>query len=257
MLLEWFMFSVFSAIFERFRKFLESEQLVQFLVISIWAQISFQDGNSSIIENIIIFHDHAIIIIIIIIILVLYILFFIFKNKLIYHNLLEGQIIEIIWTLIPIVFLIFLVIPSLKILYLTDEVNNSLISLKVVGHQWYWRYEYTDFFIVNFDSFIINDLNNLRIFRLLDVDNRLILPLNNQIRFLVNSSDVIHSFTIPSLGIKVDAVPGRINQISININRFGLYFGQCSEICGINHSFIPIVIEVSRINNFLNWLKNF
>lgn len=105
---------------------------------------------------------------------------------------------------------------------------------------------------MNFDSFIINDLNNLRIFRLLDVDNRLILPLNNQIRFLVNSSDVIHSFTIPSLGIKVDAVPGRINQISININRFGLYFGQCSEICGINHSFIPIVIEVSRINNFLN-----
>ena len=170
----------------------------------------------------------------------------------------EGQIIEIVWTLIPIVFLLFLVFPSLKILYLTDEINNSLISIKVVGHQWYWSYEYTDFYIVNFDSFILNDLNtDKNIFRLLDVDNRLVIPLNNQIRFLVNSSDVIHSFAIPRLGIKVDAVPGRINQISINVNRFGLFFGQCSEICGVNHRFIPIVIEVNSIYNFLNWLKNF
>jgi len=152
-------------------------------------------------------------------------------------------------------FLIFLAIPSLKILYLTDELNFPIISVKVVGHQWYWSYEYNDFNNLEFDSFILKDLNNR--YRLLDVDNRLVLPLNNQIRFLVNSLDVIHSFAIPSLGIKVDAVPGRINQVRILINRPGLYYGQCSEICGVNHRFIPIVIERTNLKNFFNWVKNF
>lgn len=147
----------------------------------------------------------------------------------------------------------FLAIPSLKILYLTDEINHPILSIKVLGHQWYWRYEYNDFKNLEFDSFIIKFENNE--FRLLDVDNRLILPIKNQIRLLVNSLDVIHSFAIPRLGLKVDAVPGRINQISICINRPGLYYGQCSEICGVNHRFIPIVIERTRLVNFLDWIK--
>lgn len=169
--------------------------------------------------------------------------------------ILEGQIIEIIWTVVPIIFLIFLAIPSLKILYLTDEINNPIISVKVIGHQWYWRYEYSDFKDIIFDSFIINNISKSR-FRLLDVDNNIILPINNQIRLLINSSDVIHSFAIPSIGVKVDAVPGRINQIPLYIKRPGLYFGQCSEICGVNHRFIPIVIEATKLKYFINWINS-
>nr|YP_009176325.1 cytochrome c oxidase subunit II [Megaphragma amalphitanum]ALI86574.1 cytochrome c oxidase subunit 2 [Megaphragma amalphitanum] len=225
--------------------------------MSLWGQLSLQDGSSLIMENMIMFHDHVMMIIMMIIMMIMYMLMFMFKNKLINLNLLEGQMIEIVWTVIPMIFLLFLVVPSLKILYLTDELNNSMITIKVVGHQWYWSYEYTDFYMVNFDSFMINDFDNKMMFRLLDVDNRLIIPMNNQIRFLVNSSDVIHSFAMPSLGMKVDAVPGRMNQVSMMINRYGLYYGQCSEICGVNHSFMPIVIEVTSMNNFVNWLKNF
>lgn len=167
----------------------------------------------------------------------------------------EGQLIEVIWTVVPIFILIFIAFPSLKILYLTDEINNPIISIKVVGHQWYWSYEYDDFGILNFDSFIL-DKNNFDYsnFRLLDVDNRLVLPINNQIRFLVSSLDVIHSFALPSLGVKIDAVPGRINQIRSLINRPGLYYGQCSEICGVNHRFIPIVIESVDIEKFIRWI---
>lgn len=206
-------------------------------------------------EFILVFYDHVIIIIIVILLIIFYILFFILINKLIDRNLVEGQIIEIIWTLIPIIFLIFLVIPSLKILYLTDELNNSLLTVKILGHQWYWRYEYIDFNSIIFDSFIIKDFNK-SLFRLLDVDNRLVLPYNNQIRFLINSLDVIHSFAIPRIGVKVDAVPGRLNQVRVLINRLGIFYGQCSEICGVNHSFIPIVFEVVDFYKFIKWIKS-
>lgn len=146
----------------------------------------------------------------------------------------------------------------MKILYLTDEIIKPLLTIKSIGHQWYWRYEYSDFKNIDFNSFILlynNNLPNNNIFRLLDVDNRLILPFNNQIRILTSSIDVIHSWTIPSLGIKIDSIPGRINQSSIIINRPGIFFGQCSEICGINHRFIPIIIERTSKINFINWLK--
>lgn len=215
-----------------------------------------QDAASSIIENIIIFYDYAILVISIIIILIIYILLFIIKNKLINRFLLEGQLIEIIWTIIPIFFLIFLAFPSLKILYLTDEINNPLFTFKAIGHQWYWEYEYNLniikklFNLDNVDSIIKTDLNS-NSFRLLDVSDHFYVPINCQIRILVLSDDVIHSFAVPALGIKVDAVPGRLNQINIFINRSGLYFGQCSEICGVNHSFIPIVIEAIKLSKFI------
>nr|YP_010939193.1 cytochrome c oxidase subunit II [Pseudoligosita yasumatsui]WLF85667.1 cytochrome c oxidase subunit 2 [Pseudoligosita yasumatsui] len=225
--------------------------------MSMWAQINLQDSNSLIMENMLLFHDYAMMIIIMIVVMIAYMLVFMFINKLINVNLLEGQMIEIIWTLIPMVFLMFLVIPSLKLLYLTDEMINSMLTIKVLGHQWYWSYEYTDFYMMNFDSFMINNFDDKSLFRLLDVDNHLVIPSNFNIRFLVSSLDVIHSFAMPSLGLKVDSVPGRINQIGIMINRYGLYYGQCSEICGVNHSFMPILIEVTNMKNFLNWVKNF
>ena len=130
-----------------------------------------------------------------------------------------------------------------------------IISVKCLGHQWYWRNEYPDFINLNFDSYINRDLLNIR-FRLLDVDNNLVLPINIQIRLLVRSVDVIHSFTIPSLGFKVDAIPSRINQVNLYINRPGLFYGQCSELCGANHRFMPIVIEATNLDNFINWINN-
>lgn len=202
------------------------------------------------------FHDLTLIILLIIIIFIIYIIIWFIINNFVNKNILHNQLIEIIWTIIPILILIFIAIPSLKILYLVEEIINPYITLKILGHQWYWRYEYSDFKNLEFDSFIINNLRQKNIFRLLDVDNRVILPYKINIRGLISSVDVIHSWTLPSLGVKVDAIPGRMNHIYINFERLGLYFGQCSEICGLNHSFIPIVVERIKLNAFINWIKN-
>lgn len=221
-----------------------------------WSNLNFQNRVSPLIEQIIFFHDHSLIILIIIIILVSYIILRIFFNKFINRFLLEGQIIELIWTILPAITLIFIALPSLRLLYLLDELNNPLITIKSIGHQWYWRYEYSDFKNIEFDSYIINEFNNNN-FRLLDVDNRIIIPINNNIRILITATDVIHSWTVPTIGVKVDANPGRLNQTRFFINRPGIFFGQCSEICGTNHSFIPIVIERISIKNFINWVNNY
>nr|YP_010626183.1 cytochrome c oxidase subunit II [Problepsis superans]WBK14682.1 cytochrome c oxidase subunit II [Problepsis superans] len=223
-----------------------------------WSNLNLQNGASPLMEQIIFFHDHTLIILIMITILVGYLMLNLFFNKYINRFLLEGQMIELIWTILPAVTLIFIALPSLRLLYLLDELNNPLITIKSIGHQWYWSYEYSDFNNIEFDSYMIptNELSNNN-FRLLDVDNRIILPMNNQIRILVTATDVIHSWTIPSLGVKVDANPGRLNQTNFYINRPGLYFGQCSEICGANHSFMPIVIESVSMKNFINWINNY
>ena len=125
------------------------------------------------------------------------------------------------------------------------------MTVKVIGHQWYWSYEYSDFLNLDYDSYLLND----SLFRLLDVDNSLIFPVNTKIRLIIGSTDVIHSWTIPSLGLKVDAVPGRLNQLLSVVRRCGLYFGQCSEICGVNHRFMPIKLEVTPISYFSSWLN--
>nr|QZZ18217.1 cytochrome c oxidase subunit II [Hasora schoenherr] len=223
-----------------------------------WSNFNFQNGASPLMEQIIFFHDHTLIILIMITILVGYLMMSLFFNKFINRFLLEGQMIELIWTILPAITLIFIALPSLRLLYLLDELNNPLITLKSIGHQWYWSYEYSDFGNIEFDSYMIqsSDLNNNG-FRLLDVDNRISLPMNNQIRILVTATDVIHSWTIPSLGVKVDANPGRLNQTNFFINRPGIFYGQCSEICGANHSFMPIVIESISIKNFINWVNNY
>nr|YP_009353133.1 cytochrome c oxidase subunit II [Brahmaea hearseyi]AOV83392.1 cytochrome c oxidase subunit II [Brahmaea hearseyi] len=223
-----------------------------------WSNFNLQNSASPLMEQIIFFHDHTLIILIMITILVGYLMLNLFFNKYINRFLLEGQMIELIWTILPAITLIFIALPSLRLLYLLDELNNPLITLKSIGHQWYWSYEYSDFPNIEFDSYMIpsNELS-LNGFRLLDVDNRIILPMNNQIRIMVTATDVIHSWTIPSLGVKVDANPGRLNQTNFYINRPGIYYGQCSEICGANHSFMPIVIESISIKNFINWINNY
>nr|YP_010564281.1 cytochrome c oxidase subunit II [Cifuna locuples]UYX62291.1 cytochrome c oxidase subunit II [Cifuna locuples] len=223
-----------------------------------WSNLNLQNSASPLMEQIIFFHDHTLIILIMITILVGYLMTSLLLNKFTNRFLLEGQMIELIWTILPAITLIFIALPSLRLLYLLDELNNPLITLKSIGHQWYWSYEYSDFFNIEFDSYMIqsNDMKSNN-FRLLDVDNRIILPMNNQIRIMVTATDVIHSWTIPSLGVKIDANPGRLNQTNFFINRPGLFYGQCSEICGTNHSFMPIVIESIPIKNFINWINNY
>jgi cytochrome c oxidase subunit 2 len=222
-----------------------------------WSNLGLQDSTSPIIEQLNFFHDHTLLILTIITIIVTYLIVMLFFNKLTNRFLLHGQTIEIIWTVLPAIVLIFIALPSLRLLYLLDEINNPAITLKTVGHQWYWSYEYSDFLNIEFDSYII-PTNELEInsFRLLDVDNRIILPINNQIRILVSAADVLHSWTVPSLGVKVDATPGRLNQTNFLINRPGLFYGQCSEICGANHRFMPIVIERIPTNFFIKWISN-
>ena len=226
------------------------------LLMATWGHLGFQDRASPLIEQLIFFHDHTIVVLILITTLVGYIMSTLFFNTLTNRFLLEGQTIEIIWTILPALILIFIALPSLRLLYLLDEVNNPSVTIKAIGHQWYWRYEYSDFLQVEFDSYIIpgNELSDNG-FRLLDVDNRTILPMNTQIRVLIRAADVIHSWTVPALGVKADAIPGRLNQIGFLINRPGLFYGQCSEICGANHSFIPIVVESVSVNSFLSWIS--
>nr|YP_009729784.1 cytochrome c oxidase subunit II [Leptalina unicolor]QHW07575.1 cytochrome c oxidase subunit II [Leptalina unicolor] len=221
-----------------------------------WSNFNLQNSASPLMEQIIFFHDHTLIILMMITILVSYLMMSLFFNKYINRFLLEEQMIELIWTILPAITLIFIALPSLRLLYLLDELNNPLITLKSIGHQWYWSYEYSDFSNIEFDSYMIQNFKKNN-FRLLDVDNRIILPMNNQIRILVTATDVIHSWTIPSLGVKVDANPGRLNQTNFFINRPGIYYGQCSEICGANHSFMPIMIESISIKNFINWINNY
>nr|AAD54308.1 cytochrome c oxidase subunit II [Carabus morbillosus] len=221
-----------------------------------WSNLNLQDSASPLMEQLMFFHDHTLMILTMITILVGYLMFTLFFNKYINRYLLEGQMIEVIWTILPAITLVFIALPSLRLLYLLDEVSNPSLTLKSIGHQWYWSYEYSDFKKLEFDSYMIptNELESDN-FRLLDVDNRIVVPFNSQIRILVSAMDVLHSWTIPALGVKIDATPGRLNQTNFFINRSGLFYGQCSEICGANHSFMPIVIESVPTNTFINWIS--
>nr|YP_010415009.1 cytochrome c oxidase subunit II [Littoraria melanostoma]URW97531.1 cytochrome c oxidase subunit II [Littoraria melanostoma] len=223
--------------------------------MSLWGQLGFQDAASPLMEELIFFHDHAMMILVMIISLVGYAALSLMLNKYTCRSLVEGQEIETIWTIIPAIILIFLALPSLRLLYLLDEVGDCSLTVKSIGHQWYWSYEYSDFLNIEFDSYMVptNELESGD-FRLLEVDHRVVLPTQTDIRVLVTSADVIHSWTVPSLGIKADAVPGRLNQLSFYIKYPGVFYGQCSEICGANHSFMPIVVEAVPLKNFMEWV---
>lgn len=219
-----------------------------------WASLGFQDSNSPLIEQLTFFHDHTLLILVMVTTLVGYLITIIIFNTSVNRLLLQGQAIEVIWTILPAIILIFIALPSLRLLYILDEVSNPAVTLKTIGHQWYWSYEYSDFLDLEFDSYIIPTRELPKSgFRLLEVDTRVVLPIKTQIRILISAADVLHSWALPSLGVKVDAMPGRLNQTRFLINRPGLFYGQCSEICGANHRFIPIVIERVPTNIFLLW----
>nr|YP_002317210.1 cytochrome c oxidase subunit II [Aulichthys japonicus]BAG83082.1 cytochrome oxidase subunit 2 [Aulichthys japonicus]BBU25673.1 cytochrome c oxidase subunit 2 [Aulichthys japonicus] len=218
------------------------------------SQLGFQDAASPVMEELLHFHDHALMIVFLISTLVLYIIVAMVSTKLTDKYILDSQEIEIIWTILPAIILILIALPSLRILYLMDEVNNPLLTIKAVGHQWYWSYEYTDYEDLGFDAYMIptQDLTPGQ-FRLMEADHRMVIPAESPIRVLVSADDVLHSWAVPSLGIKMDAVPGRLNQTAFIASRPGIFYGQCSEICGANHSFMPIVVEAVPMTHFENW----
>nr|YP_010362073.1 cytochrome c oxidase subunit II [Agriotes fuscicollis]UNQ87633.1 cytochrome c oxidase subunit II [Agriotes fuscicollis] len=223
-----------------------------------WLDINLQDAASPLMEQLTFFHDHTMMILVMITLIVSYVMVMLFKNKFTYRFLLEGQTIELLWTAAPAITLVFIALPSLRLLYLLEENISPSVTIKTMGHQWYWSYEYSDFKSIEFDSYMISPADQKAYnFRLLDVDNRLPIPFKAQIRFLVSSTDVIHSWTVPAMGVKIDANPGRLNQTSFSMSRPGVFFGQCSEICGTNHSFMPIVIESISTSAFINWVKSF
>ena len=227
----------------------------------------FQDSASPQMEALVELHDNIMFYLVIILFGVAWIMVSIIRNY-VYNKspisnkyLNHGTLIELIWTITPALILILIAFPSFKLLYLMDEVTDPSLTVFVEGHQWYWSYQYPDFINddneeLEFDSYLVpeSDLEDGAL-RMLEVDNRVILPELTHVRFIISSGDVIHSYACPALGIKCDAYPGRLNQISVLVNREGSFFGQCSEICGILHSSMPIVIESISLEKFLSWLQ--
>ncbi|CAK7328705.1 unnamed protein product [Dovyalis caffra] len=229
-------------------------------------QLGFQDAASPMMQGIMDLHHDLFFFLILILVFVLWILVgalwhFHYKKNPIPQRIVHGTTIEILWTIFPSLILMFIAIPSFALLYAMDEVVvDPAITMKAIGHQWYWTYEYSDYNSsdeesLTFDSYMIpEDDLELGQLRLLEVDNRLVVPANSHLRLLVTSADVLHSWAVPSLGVKCDAVPGRLNQISILVQREGVYYGQCSEICGTNHAFMPIVVEALSLKDYCDWV---
>ena len=225
-------------------------------------QLGFQDPATPVMEGIINFHHDLMFFLIIVTVFVCWLLFkaivlFDEKKNPQAATFVHGATIEIIWTTIPALILLTVAVPSFALLYSMDEIIDPIITLKVIGSQWYWSYEYSDNLEfadepLIFDSYMVQE-NDLEIgqFRLLEVDNRIVVPVNSHIRVLITASDVLHSWAIPSLGVKLDACPGRLNQTSMYIKREGVFYGQCSEICGIGHGFMPICLYAISYLNFL------
>lgn len=225
----------------------------------------FQDSASPQMEALVELHDNIMFYLVIILFAVGWIMVSIVRNyvrnKISNKYMNHGTLIELVWTVTPALILILIAFPSFKLLYLMDEVTDPNLTVFAEGHQWYWSYQYPDFLSddneeLEFDSYLVpeSDLEDGKL-RMLEVDNRVILPEITHTRFIVSSGDVIHSYACPSLGIKCDAYPGRLNQVSVLVNREGIFFGQCSEICGILHSSMPITIECVKLENFLAWLQ--
>jgi cytochrome c oxidase subunit 2 len=229
-------------------------------------QLGFQDPATPVMQGIIDLHHDIFFFMIVVAVFVLWML-----TRTLYHfhqsknpipeKIIHGTTIEIAWTVTPSLILVLIALPSFALLYSIDEVVDPAVTLKAIGHQWYWSYEYSDYSksdepAIAFDSYMIPDDDlELGQLRLLEVDNRVVLPVNTHVRVIVTGADVLHSWAVPSLGIKCDAIPGRLNQVPLFIKREGIFYGQCSELCGANHAYMPIVVEAVSLENYINWIS--
>jgi cytochrome c oxidase subunit 2 len=230
-------------------------------------QMGFQDPATPIAEGIIRFHHDLMFVMVFVSAFVAWMMV-----RIVYHfdhrknpvpsHVVHGTVIEIVWTLIPARILVVVAVPSFALLYSVDEATDPALTLKVIGHQWYWSYEYSDYnredgSTIAFDSYMLPDEElTPGQFRLLEVDHRIALPIDTHVRLIITAADVLHCWTIPSFGVKRDACPGRLNQASLFITRPGVFFGQCSEICGVNHGFMPIAVEAMSLENYVTWVES-
>jgi len=233
---------------------------------SAW-QMNFQAPATETMEKIIDLHHDIMFFVVFIVTFVLVILvqllrLFYYKNfSTLRYRFSHHETVEKVWTYIPAMILLTIASPSFSLLYSIDELHDPKITLKIIGHQWYWSYEYSDYAVnsidesVMFDSYMVTEDDlTFGALRLLEVDNRVVLPFNTAIRLLITSSDVLHSWAVPALGVKMDACPGRLNQVALNMNRRGIFYGQCSELCGVQHSAMPIVIESVDMDSYKTWV---
>ena len=222
-------------------------------------QLSFQNPATDLMGSVVGLHNIILIVMTLVTLFVLFLLFYVSfrfsaKRNPIPSTTTHNTVVEVLWTAIPIVILVVLAIPSFKLLYQQEKSENYDMTVKVIGHQWYWEYEYPDHGDFYFESYMIQD-EDLQEgdLRLLTVDNPLVIPANKNIQILITAGDVLHSWAVPSMGLKTDAVPGRLNETWVNVKEPGIYRGQCSEICGTGHGFMPVVVKVLPENEFIAW----
>jgi cytochrome c oxidase subunit 2 len=222
-------------------------------------QLSFQNPATDLMGSVVGLHNIILIVMTLITLFVLFLLFYVSfrfsaKRNPIPSTTTHNTVVEVLWTAIPIVILVVLAIPSFKLLYQQEKSENYDMTVKVIGHQWYWEYEYPDHGDFYFESYMVQeqDLEEGDL-RLLTVDNPLVIPANKNIQILITAGDVLHSWAVPSMGLKTDAVPGRLNETWVNVKEPGIYRGQCSEICGSGHGFMPVVVKVLPEREFMAW----
>ena len=222
-------------------------------------QLSFQNPATDLMGSVVGLHNIILIVMTLVTLFVLFLLFYVSfrfsaKRNPIPSTTTHNTVVEVLWTAIPIVILVVLAIPSFKLLYQQEKSENYDMTVKVIGHQWYWEYEYPDHGDFYFESYMVQeqDLEEGDL-RLLTVDNPLVIPANKNIQILITAGDVLHSWAVPSMGLKTDAVPGRLNETWVNVKEPGIYRGQCSEICGSGHGFMPVVVKVLPEREFVAW----
>ncbi len=222
-------------------------------------QLSFQNPATDLMGSVVGLHNIILIVMTLVTLFVLFLLFYVSfrfsaKRNPIPSTTTHNTVVEVLWTAIPIVILVVLAIPSFKLLYQQEKSESYDMTVKVIGHQWYWEYEYPDHGDFYFESYMVQeqDLEEGDL-RLLTVDNPLVIPANKNIQILITAGDVLHSWAVPSMGLKTDAVPGRLNETWVNVKEPGIYRGQCSEICGSGHGFMPVVVKVLPEREFMAW----
>ena len=224
-------------------------------------QLGFQKAASQGMEDIVWFHDYMLVpIITAITVFVLFLVIYACIRFRASRNPVASQtshntLIEVLWTLVPCLILIVMAVPSFKVLYSQDTIPKADVTIKAVGYQWYWGYEYPDENII-FDSYMVDekDLKENQP-RLLTVDNEIYVPVDKVVKVMITANDVLHAWALPSFGVKRDAVPGRINETWFKAERTGTFYGQCSELCGIKHAFMPITVNVVSENDYKQWLE--
>ena len=224
-------------------------------------QLNFQEPATDLMSDIISFHSYILMpiitgISILVLFLLLYIAFrFNSSRNQIASTTTHNTVVEILWTVIPVVLLIVIAIPSFRLLYVSETIPKADLTIKAIGNQWYWSYEYPDYGDIVFDANMLNDdeLSDPKL-RLLETDTQIVVPVNKVVKLQITSNDVLHAWTIPAFGVKMDAVPGKLNETWFKANQEGLFYGQCSELCGPKHAFMPINVKVVSEKEFEDWI---